>query len=70
MERQARKLVNAVLSNSVTMTMMGNNASEQRLTLQPEEGEPIAYHEPGHALLGLLHPGGDRVRQTTVVPHG
>jgi cell division protease FtsH len=52
------------------MIMMGNNASEQRLTLQPEEGEPIAYHESGHALLGLLHLEGDRVRQTTVVPHG
>jgi cell division protease FtsH len=44
--------------------------AERRLTLQPEERERIAYHESGHALLGLLQPEGDPVRRVTVVPRG
>jgi cell division protease FtsH len=30
----------------------------------------VAYHESGHALLGLLQPEGDPVRRVTVVPRG
>ena len=30
----------------------------------------MAYHEAGHALLGLLQPEGDPVRRVTVVPRG
>src|SRR6266545_4200359 len=44
--------------------------AERRLTLLPEERERIAYHESGHALLGLLQPEGDPVRRVTVVPRG
>src|SRR5262245_4608473 len=44
--------------------------AERRLTLLPEERERIAYHESGHALLGLLQPESDPVRRVTVVPRG
>jgi cell division protease FtsH len=44
--------------------------AERRLTLLPEERERVAYHEAGHALLGLLQPEGDPVRRVTVVPRG
>jgi len=44
--------------------------AERRLTLLPKERERIAYHESGHALLGLLQPEGDPVRRVTVVPRG
>jgi cell division protease FtsH len=44
--------------------------AERRLTLLPEERERVAYHESGHALLGLLQPEGDLVRRVTVVPRG
>ncbi|HEU5102001.1 MAG TPA: ATP-dependent zinc metalloprotease FtsH [Roseiflexaceae bacterium] len=44
--------------------------AERRLTLLPEERERVAYHESGHALLGLLQPEGDPVRRVTVVPRG
>jgi cell division protease FtsH len=44
--------------------------AERRLMLQPEERERVAYHESGHALLGLLQPEGDPVRRVTVVPRG
>jgi len=42
----------------------------RRITLSPEERERIAYHEGGHALVGLLQPEGDPVRRVTVVPRG
>jgi cell division protease FtsH len=44
--------------------------AERRLTLAPEERERVAYHESGHALLGLLQPESDPVRRVTVVPRG
>jgi cell division protease FtsH len=44
--------------------------AERRLTLEPSERERVAYHESGHALLGLLQPEGDPVRRVTVVPRG
>jgi len=44
--------------------------TERRLTLLPEERERVAYHESGHALLGLLQREGDPVRRVTIVPRG
>src|SRR6476646_8321123 len=38
--------------------------------LTPGDRERIAYHESGHALLGLLVPGADPVRKVTIIPHG
>ncbi|MBK9712339.1 MAG: ATP-dependent zinc metalloprotease FtsH [Kouleothrix sp.] len=44
--------------------------AERKLTLNPTERRRVAYHESGHALLGLLQPEGDPVRRVTVVPRG
>ena len=40
------------------------------LILSPNERERIAYHEGGHAILGLLVPGADPVNRVTIVPRG
>jgi len=42
----------------------------RRITLSPEERERTAYHESGHALLGMLVPGADPVRKVSIVPRG
>jgi cell division protease FtsH len=43
---------------------------ERHLTLDPQERQRIAYHEAGHALLGLLQPDADTPRRVTVIPRG
>jgi cell division protease FtsH len=40
------------------------------LLLGPEDRERIAYHEGGHAILGLVVPGADPVHRVTIVPRG
>jgi len=43
---------------------------ERPILLSREDRERIAYHESGHALLGLLVPGADPVHRVTIVPRG
>ena len=43
---------------------------ERPLLLSREDRERIAYHESGHAVLGLLVPGADPVHRVTIVPRG
>src|SRR3712207_584898 len=40
------------------------------IMLSPEEKERTAYHESGHALLGMLTPGADPVRKVSIIPRG
>ncbi|MBI5105364.1 MAG: ATP-dependent zinc metalloprotease FtsH, partial [Solirubrobacterales bacterium] len=44
--------------------------AERRITLSVQERERTAYHEAGHAILGMLEPGADPVRKVSIVPRG
>jgi cell division protease FtsH len=44
--------------------------AERKITLSPSEKQRTAYHESGHALLGMLTPGADPVRKISIVPRG
>jgi cell division protease FtsH len=44
--------------------------SVRGIMLSPEEKLSTAYHESGHALLGMLTPGADPVRRVTIIPRG
>ena len=44
--------------------------SERRITLSAQERERTAYHESGHAVLGMVEPGADPVRKVSIVPRG
>jgi cell division protease FtsH len=44
--------------------------AERRITLSEEDRERTAYHEAGHAVLGMLEPGADPVRKVSIVPRG
>lgn len=43
---------------------------ERPLLLSDADRERIAYHESGHAILGLVVPGADPVHRVTIVPRG
>ena len=43
---------------------------ERPILLSAEDRERIAYHEGGHAILGLVVPGADPVNRVTIVPRG
>jgi cell division protease FtsH len=40
------------------------------IMLSQEEKERTAFHESGHAVLGMLTPGADPVRKVTIIPRG
>ena len=44
--------------------------TERRIVMSKEEKERTAFHESGHALLGMLQPGADPVRKISIVPRG
>jgi cell division protease FtsH len=53
--------------DAIEKTLLG---TERKLMLSPLDRERIAYHESGHALLGLLVPGADPVKKVTIIPRG
>jgi cell division protease FtsH len=44
--------------------------AERRITISAEERGRTAYHEAGHAIVGMLEPGADPVRKVSIVPRG
>jgi len=54
-------------AEAIEKTLLG---SERKILLSEQDRERIAYHESGHALLGLLVPGADPVKKVTIVPRG
>ena len=44
--------------------------AERRVLMSPEDKRRTAYHEGGHALVGMLTPGADPVRKISIIPRG
>jgi cell division protease FtsH len=44
--------------------------AERKIMLTPADRRRTAYHEAGHALVGMLTPGTDPVRKISIVPRG
>jgi cell division protease FtsH len=42
----------------------------RNVVIPPEERRRTAFHEAGHALIGMLQPGADPVRKVSIVPRG
>jgi cell division protease FtsH len=65
--RDAAVVTQADFTSALEKVELG---SERKLSLTPTDRERIAYHESGHALLGLLLPGADPVRRVSIIPRG
>src|SRR4051794_40619119 len=44
--------------------------TERKVVLSDEDRRRIAYHESGHAIVGMLTPGADPVRKVSIIPRG
>ncbi|MFJ9825397.1 ATP-dependent zinc metalloprotease FtsH [Streptomyces sp. NPDC101160] len=66
-KRQQPAVTRSDLSDALEKVQLG---AERPLVMPAEERRRTAYHESGHALLGMLQPGADPVRKITIVPRG
>ncbi|WP_299533521.1 ATP-dependent zinc metalloprotease FtsH [uncultured Streptomyces sp.] len=66
-KRKRDKVGQAELSDALEKVQLG---AERPLVMPDEERRRTAYHESGHALLGMVQPGADPVRKVTIVPRG
>ncbi|WP_338700977.1 ATP-dependent zinc metalloprotease FtsH [Streptomyces sp. Q6] len=66
-KRKQKEVTQADLSEALEKVQLG---AERPLVMPEEERRRTAYHESGHALLGMLQPGADPVRKITIVPRG
>jgi cell division protease FtsH len=65
--RDASSVTQSDFSDALEKVELG---SERKLSLSQKDRERIAYHESGHALLGLLIAGADPVRRVSIIPRG
>jgi cell division protease FtsH len=57
----------ADFTDSLEKILLG---SPRGILLAPADRERTAYHESGHALVGMLTPGADPVRKVSIIPRG
>ena len=67
--RKSRRVVTmAEFEEAKDKVMMG--AERRSMVMTDEERKLTAYHEAGHALVGLFVPGNDPLHKVTIIPRG
>jgi len=54
-------------TDAIEKTILG---AERQIVMSDADRERTAYHESGHALIGMLTPGADPVRKVSIIPRG
>ena len=65
--RDHDKVQMADFTDSLEKILLG---APRGIVLSPEDRERTAYHESGHALVGMLTPEADPVRKVSIIPRG
>src|SRR3984885_10411003 len=65
--RQHERVERADFTDSLEKILLG---APRGIVLSPMDRERTAYHEAGHALVGMLTPGADPVRKVSIIPRG
>jgi cell division protease FtsH len=65
--RNRDKVQMADFTDSLEKILLG---APRGIVLGPEDRERTAYHESGHALVGMLTPEADPVRKVSIIPRG
>jgi cell division protease FtsH len=61
------EVISADFAQSLEKILLG---AERKIMLTPADRRRTAYHEAGHALVGMLTAGADPIRKITIVPRG
>jgi len=65
--REHEKVTMSDFTDSLEKIMLG---APRGILLSPADRERTAYHESGHALVGMLTGGADPVRKVSIIPRG
>jgi cell division protease FtsH len=65
--REHEKVEMADFTDSLEKILLG---APRGIILAPADRERTAYHESGHALVGMLTPAADPVRKVSIIPRG
>ncbi len=65
--RNHEQVENADFTDALEKIVLG---APRGMVLAGEERRRVAYHESGHALVGMLTPGADPVRKVSIIPRG
>jgi cell division protease FtsH len=65
--REHPKVHNADFTDALEKILLG---APRGIMLSRADRERTAYHESGHALVGMLTPGADPVRKVSIIPRG
>jgi cell division protease FtsH len=65
--RNHDKVTEADFADALEKIVLG---AERQVLMSAEDKRRTAYHEGGHALVGMLTPGADPVRKISIIPRG
>jgi cell division protease FtsH len=65
--RQHEVVEEADFTDSLERIVLG---AERKVLMTDEDRRRTAYHEGGHAIVGMLTPGADPVRKVSIIPRG
>src|SRR3954452_2360805 len=55
------------LTDALEKILLG---AERKILMGPDDRRRTAYHEAGHAIVGMVTPGADPVRKVSIIPRG
>ena len=61
------KVTNADVADALEKVVLG---AERKVMMSDDDRRRTAYHEAGHAIVGMLTPGADPVRKVSIIPRG
>src|SRR5438874_2123097 len=65
--RKHDQVMEADFTDALERIVLG---AERQVMMTPADRRRTAYHEGGHALVGMLTPGADPVRKVSIIPRG
>ncbi len=65
--RNHDQVTEADFTDSLERIVLG---AERKVMMSPADKRRTAYHEGGHAIVGMLTPGADPVRKISIIPRG